>query len=414
VLLEDLLHTSLQREEPPDKALLEWDLERLYRAIDDRGNKAAAVRRQAASARRQPAAARTRTAQGRGARPTEEGAFQRPRTARGRPRAALAGASMRDLLPAADAEHPEAEAEQAREWRERITRAHAGDGVHSMLRALLADLPKVRTPWEQLLRTQLARGLSMQPELSWSRPSRSYIANQGRAERVRVAGRRHAHALGAGPGLVASAVARLAVLVDVSGSVEDGLMHRFAAELEAISRRLEAGVLVIAGDDRVRGALLRARPLNLRDIAFEGGGGTDFTPLLREAERHAPDMAVFLTDLDGPADTAPLPGALGRARRGRAHAAALRRKLVLPRPRGAGAAAETPRAIARLGAIGGKRPGRRRRCGRREPPPRPAAPPAGRCAPTPRRTAARSRPRSLGPPGEGGASSSRGRRGSRR
>jgi predicted metal-dependent peptidase len=44
---------------------------------------------------------------------------------------------------------------------------------------------------------------------------------------------------------------------------------------------------------------------NLRDIAFHGGGGTDFAPLLREAERHAPDIGVFLTDLDGPADYRP-------------------------------------------------------------------------------------------------------------
>ena len=45
--------------------------------------------------------------------------------------------------------------------------AHAGDGAHSMLRTLIADLPRVRTPWEQVLRRQLARGLAPLPELSW-------------------------------------------------------------------------------------------------------------------------------------------------------------------------------------------------------------------------------------------------------
>jgi predicted metal-dependent peptidase len=34
---------------------------------------------------------------------------------------------------------------------------------------------------------------------------------------------------------------------------------------------------------------------------LQGGGGTDFTPLLQEAERHAPDLVVVLTDLQGPA-----------------------------------------------------------------------------------------------------------------
>jgi predicted metal-dependent peptidase len=40
---------------------------------------------------------------------------------------------------------------------------------------------------------------------------------------------------------------------------------------------------------------------DLRDISFSGGGGTDFTPLLREADKHKPDVVVVLTDLDGPA-----------------------------------------------------------------------------------------------------------------
>jgi predicted metal-dependent peptidase len=29
--------------------------------------------------------------------------------------------------------------------------------------------------------------------------------------------------------------------------------------------------------------------------------GTDFTPLLEEADKHRPDIAVVLTDLEGPA-----------------------------------------------------------------------------------------------------------------
>lgn len=38
----------------------------------------------------------------------------------------------------------------------------------------------------------------------------------------------------------------------------------------------------------------------LRNIEFDGRGGTDFTPLLTEAEKHRPDITVVLTDLDGP------------------------------------------------------------------------------------------------------------------
>ena len=84
-------------------------------------------------------------------------------------------------------------------------------------------------------------------------------------------------------------------------------MARFASEIEAIARRLEAALVLVIGDDRVRrvehlapGTLKPGR-FSLRDIEFQGGGGTNFTPLLEEADRHRPDIAVVLTDLDGPA-----------------------------------------------------------------------------------------------------------------
>jgi predicted metal-dependent peptidase len=43
----------------------------------------------------------------------------------------------------------------------------------------------------------------------------------------------------------------------------------------------------------------------LRKIEFQGRGDTDFTPLLTEADKHRPDIAVVLTDLDGPASFRP-------------------------------------------------------------------------------------------------------------
>jgi len=214
VLLDKLLaiigaaHTSLE------KALLEWDVERLYRALDDRPNR------------------------------NKEGA----RSARAR---SLANSADADLKPAPGAEGaPEMAAERTREWSERVMRAHAGDGEFSMLRTLLADLPRTRTPWEQVLRTLLARSLAPKRALSWSRPTRSYIANQGR--------------IGA-------------------------------------HRRLEAGLVLIIGDDRVqRVAHFEPGRSALGDIEFRGGGGTDFTPMLMAADEHRPDIAVVLTDLDGP------------------------------------------------------------------------------------------------------------------
>jgi predicted metal-dependent peptidase len=279
VLLEELLAGALRLgPTSADSALLHWDVERLYRAIDDRG-----ARAERGSGKAQQ--------QGRGAsaQPRADG----PIAARVRE---LGRDSLRDLVPGTqDGLRPEDEAEATREWCERLQRAHAGDGEHSLLRTLLADLPRSRTPWELLLRTQLARALSPQRSVSWSRPSRSYLANQGRQG----AHRRMPFEPGFSP---SRRVPRLVLVVDVSGSIDDALMERFAREIEAITRRTEAGLVLVIGDQRVcQVTQFEPGRSSLREIRFQGGGGTDFTPLLEEAVRHAPDTVVVLTDLEGPA-----------------------------------------------------------------------------------------------------------------
>lgn len=261
--LDTLLVETLAIHQDVGRSLLEWDVERLYRAIDDRM-------------------------------PDRDGRTKRdgPRAARVR---ALGAGQPRDLRAShAERESPERRAERDHEWGERLARAHAGDGEHSMLRALLADLPGSRVPWEQVLRTRLARALVPRAEVSWSRPSRSWLANRGRGPHGRMPFE---------PGRVSTRRApRIAVIVDVSGSIDDALLDRFAHELGAIARHRGAAIVLVAGDDRVR-HVERLEPGDARALSlrFEGGGGTDFAPLLRGADQHRPDVGVVLTDLEGPA-----------------------------------------------------------------------------------------------------------------
>ena len=294
VHLDRLLAETLGRDQTIEAALLEWDVEGLYRAIDDRqphreGRDSDGRNSDGSRTERDAGASQRQAPRAVSAADRSDG----PKAARAR---ALGAAAPRDLLPAPDPdEQPETEAEQTRLWSERLERSHAGDGLHSLLRTLLADLPRVRTPWEQILRAHLARSLSMKRGIAWSRPTRSYIANQGR---FGPHGRMPWE-----PGFSATRpVPRLAVIVDVSGSIEDRLLERFALEIEAMTRRLEAKLILVIGDDRVRRVeLCEPGVSSLRAIAFEGRGNTDFTPLLLEADRHRPDLAVVLTDLDGPA-----------------------------------------------------------------------------------------------------------------
>jgi hypothetical protein len=283
VTLAGLLQATLGIEVDESRALAEWDLERLYRAVDDR----------------QPPG--RGAAQAQAGTPSSDGATPAGAEQRDGPRAAVARALGRrrapclqlgtDDLPGG----PEQDAAMTCEWQARIARAHAGDGRFSMLRALTADMTDTHTPWEHVLRTQLARHLAPQTALSWSRPSRSYLANQGRAG----PGRRMPWE----PGCSTSRrVPRLAVVVDVSGSIDTGLLLRFGHEVEALSRRLQAAWVLIVGDDRVRHEqCFEPGKGRLGELSFEGGGDTDFTPLLEAAHRQRPDAAVVLTDLQGPA-----------------------------------------------------------------------------------------------------------------
>jgi predicted metal-dependent peptidase len=306
VMLEQILDRALGREQPPEAALLEWDVEKLYRAIDDRGLDKNDAGKQKSGSKSQSGSEADDSGKGgrdqaQSSSASEQGeAEQRSDGARAAKVRELGAGGERDLVPNPESQSaPEHEAEHARDWSERILRGHAGDGAFSMLRALIADLPHSRTPWAQVLRVQLARGLARKPALTWSRPTRSYIANQGRAGK---------HRMPFEPGFSPTKnQPRLALIIDVSGSIEDQLMQRFAGEIETIIRRQEAGLVLIIGDERVRQVEFfePGRRFALDEIEFSGGGGTDFTPLLMEADRHRPDIAVVLTDLEGPTNFKP-------------------------------------------------------------------------------------------------------------
>lgn len=267
--LPALLAEVLRRpEEARDEAaaLQAWDVERLYDAVDDRGRSGGRkVRSEKSTADRMRQLGRQQTA---------------------------------DLRAGAGEEAPEERAASAQQWQERLLRAHAADGAFSLLRALPGEVPRSRTPWALWLRARLSRVLAWRVTPSASRPSRSWLATQGRMgpHRRRPWEPGHTHA---------RAVPRLVLVVDVSGSIDDGLLQRFAGEVAAIARRHAAPWVLVVGDDAVRRVVQvpgdAPASLPLGALAGVGSGDTDFTPLLEEADRHKPDLIVVLTDLDGPA-----------------------------------------------------------------------------------------------------------------
>jgi len=311
VKLDQLLATTLGGTHNVEAALLDWDVERLYQAMDDRQPVDPAKGRRADGTRGGGGEGeRSNNSSGHGgpgAGPPRAGGATRddalggaapsqldgPRSSRAR---ALGANIIADLQPGTGpSTDPEHQAAESLAWSERLQRAHTGDGAYSMLRTLMADLPRTRTPWEQVLRVQMVRSLSRKRDVSWSRPSRSYLANQGRAGPHRRMPFEPGH-------MPAKASPRLVVVVDVSGSIADTLLERFGREVGSLTRRLATPMTLVIGDQRVqRVAQFEPGACDLRGLQFMGGGGTDFTPLLEEANRHDPDLTVVLTDLEGPA-----------------------------------------------------------------------------------------------------------------
>lgn len=275
----DGLATEALGERPDPAALSGTDVETLYLRL---------------TGRRDRPAARGHAAAGTGTAPVDPAARARAH--------ALARGFRRDLEHrGADPDGP-AEAAMAAAWAQRLARAleagrRAGTGIGALGHPL-GDLPTVRTRWERELRGLLARAVTAHPALARHRPARRWIAADAAA---RAAGT-PAPAFEPGRGRLPDPP-RLAVGIDMSGSIDDRLLARFAAEIAGIARRTGAEIHALAFDTEVRdrGRLTAADCATaIGRLAMAREGGTAFAPVLAEAATLAPAAIVLLTDLGGP------------------------------------------------------------------------------------------------------------------
>lgn len=96
----------------------------------------------------------------------------------------------------------------------------------------------------------------------------------------------------------------LVVALDISGSVGDEDLARFVAELNAIKGALPVRVSLLACDAALApDAPWHFDPWQSLELPrkFQGGGGTDFTPVFAWVEREGlrPDALIYFTDADG-------------------------------------------------------------------------------------------------------------------
>jgi len=134
--------------------------------------------------------------------------------------------------------------------------------------------------WRELLRRFLDR--AARNDFSWVRPNR-----------------RHVHSGLYLPGLDSLELAEIAVAVDVSGSITQAELERFAAELSAVLEEFATEITVFACDT----VLTSHKRLSNLDLPLRftaaGGGGTSFRPPFRQLEEEGatPACLVYFTDL---------------------------------------------------------------------------------------------------------------------
>jgi predicted metal-dependent peptidase len=171
----------------------------------------------------------------------------------------------------------------------------------------VSDVLDPTVPWHQVLATSVRRAIAWaqgNSDYSYSRRSR----RQGAVPRVVLPGLRRA-------------VPQVVVVVDTSGSVDDGLLARALAEVDGVLLGLGvpgSSVEVLAVDADVQGSSRVTRAARAR---LAGGGGTDMRVGVTAAlsRRPRPDVIVVLTDGwtpwpdSAPAGVVVIAGLLGRS-----------------------------------------------------------------------------------------------------
>lgn len=179
---------------------------------------------------------------------------------------------------------PAGQAQQQAEWRLRVAQAAQAARMAGRLSAnmerFVGDILRPRVDWRDVLRRFVTRLATDQR--TFARPARRFVS-QGLYM----------------PGITGETMGRLCVAVDCSGSVDDGMLGQFAAELRDIQEttRPEA-IEVVYFDTRVchTDTFSRDEPVV---ITPHGGGGTAFDCIFAHvaASEDQPVAVVVLTDL---------------------------------------------------------------------------------------------------------------------
>jgi predicted metal-dependent peptidase len=192
--------------------------------------------------------------------------------------------------------------EEARNWENRVKRAAAGDRPGGIMKEILFDIPITRTPWRYILRRFISDAVMPITHVQPYRPSRhSIILDSFYKQTCSELSVPFFPSFRPKPG-----IRKIVVVIDTSGSIDDGMCEYFAGEIQTIRQKVGCDLTLITCDTEVH-QTIDVRPFdNFHTIikqngGFKGRGGTDFVPGVAAAEK-VPGAAVivYLTDMAGP------------------------------------------------------------------------------------------------------------------
>jgi predicted metal-dependent peptidase len=188
--------------------------------------------------------------------------------------------------PDGTAASPSELAQAGQDWKVALGQAaQVAKGQGSLPAGMARVVEEVLHPlldWREVLRRFV--DLSAKSDYSWMRPNRRHIA-----EGLYL------------PSLQSESLPPIVLAVDTSGSVDGGLLARFASEIGAILEAYETTVNVLYCDSEMHGGEEFTKDDIPIKLHAEGGGGTDFNPVFDHCD-NLPDpitCLVYLTDMRG-------------------------------------------------------------------------------------------------------------------
>ncbi len=174
----------------------------------------------------------------------------------------------------------------------RIAEARGRGDLSAGLERAVEAILRPSVPWREVLREFVTR--TARNDYRWNRPNRRFVAR-----RLYL------------PSLAGESLGEVVIGVDVSGSIGQEELNRFAAELLGIVDAYDVHLTVLYHDIRVTKVEEWSPgdgPIKLRPI---GGGGTSHGRVFRWLEEHGvnPNCMICLTDLQTtfPSDSPPYP-----------------------------------------------------------------------------------------------------------